>query len=52
MCIRDRSYSTLDNTYGTVAEEEVTIDMNSDRWDFATEFTELGTVINLSLIHI
>ncbi len=40
------SYSTLDNTYGTVAEEEVTIDMNSNRWDLATEFTELGTVIN------
>jgi iron complex outermembrane receptor protein len=29
-----------------VAEEEVTIDMNSDRWDFATEFTDLGTIIN------
>lgn len=40
------SYSTLDNTYGTVAEEEVTIDMNSDRWDFATEFSDLGTVIS------
>ncbi|MEQ1598978.1 MAG: TonB-dependent receptor [Methylotenera sp.] len=40
------SYSTLDNLYGVVAEEEVTIDMNSDRWDFATEFTDLGTTIN------
>lgn len=40
------SYSTLDNLYGVVAEEEVTIDMNSDRWDFATEFTDLGTIIN------
>ncbi len=40
------SYSTLDNLYGVVAEEEVTIDMNSDRWDFATEFTDLGNTIN------
>jgi iron complex outermembrane recepter protein len=40
------SYSTLDNLYGVVAEEEVTIDMNSNRWDFATEFTDIGTVIN------
>ncbi len=40
------SYSTLDNLYGVVAEEEVTIDMTSDRWDFATEFTDLGNTIN------
>ena len=40
------SYSTLDNTYGVVAEEEVTIDMNSDRWDLASEFKDLGNVIN------
>jgi len=40
------SYSTLNNTYGTVAEEAVRIDMKSDRWDFATEFTDLGTVVN------
>lgn len=40
------SYSTLDNIYGVVAEEEVTIDMNSDRWDFASEFTNLGSIIN------
>jgi iron complex outermembrane recepter protein len=40
------SYSTLDNLYGTVAEEEVTIDMTSDRWDFATEFTDLSDTIN------
>ena len=40
------SYSTLDNTYGVVAEEAVTIDMNSDRWDLATEFKDLGPVIN------
>jgi iron complex outermembrane recepter protein len=40
------SYSTLNNTYGVVAEEEVTIDMNSDRWDLASEFKDLGTIIN------
>lgn len=40
------SYSTLDNTYGVVAEETVTIDMNSDRWDLASEFKDLGSVIN------
>lgn len=40
------SYSTLNNTYGVVAEKEVTIDMNSDRWDLASEFKELGNVIN------
>lgn len=40
------SYSTLNNNYGTVAEEAVRIDMNSDRWDVASEFTDLGNVIN------
>ncbi len=40
------SYSTLNNNYGTVAEEAVRIDMNSDRWDIASEFTDLGTIIN------
>ncbi len=45
------SYSTLDNTYGVVAEDQVTIDMNSDRWDLASEFkgfndSVLGSVIN------
>ncbi|MGB7815349.1 MAG: TonB-dependent receptor [Methylotenera sp.] len=40
------SYSTLNNNYGTVAEEAVRIDMNSDRWDIASEFTDLGAVIN------
>ena len=38
--------STLNNNYGTVAEEAVRIDMKSDRWDIASEFTDLGTVIN------
>ncbi len=40
------SFSTLNNNYGVVAEEGVTIDMKSDRWDLATEFTDLGTIIN------
>ena len=40
------SYSTLNNNYGTVAEEAVRIDMKSDRWDIASEFTDLGNVIN------
>jgi len=40
------SYSTLNNNYGVVAEEGVTIDMKSDRWDLATEFTDLYTIIN------
>ena len=40
------SFSTLNNNYGTVAEEAVRIDMKSDRWDIASEFTDLGNVIN------
>lgn len=40
------SYATLNNNYGVVAEEGVTIDMKSDRWELATEFTDLGTIIN------
>ena len=40
------SYSTINNNYGTVAEEAVRIDMKSDRWDIASEFRDLGSVIN------
>lgn len=40
------SYSTMNNNYGTVAEEAVRIDMKSDRWDAASEFRDLGNVIN------
>ena len=40
------SFSTLNNNYGTVAEEAVRIDMKSDRWDIASEFTDLGNIIN------
>lgn len=40
------SFSTLNNNYGTVAEPDVRIDMKSDRWDIASEFSDLGNVIN------
>jgi iron complex outermembrane receptor protein len=40
------SFSTLDNNYGVVAEEDVRIDMKSDRWDIASEFSDLGSVIS------
>lgn len=39
------SFSTLNNNYGVVAEEDVRIDMNSDRWDLASELTDLGSII-------
>lgn len=35
------SYSGLNNNYGTVAEPNVRIDMKSQRWDIASEFTDL-----------
>lgn len=40
------SYSAHDNKYGVVAEEDVIIDQSSDRWDLATEFTDLGNIVN------
>lgn len=40
------SFSTLNNNYGTVADEAVRIDMKSDRWDVASEFSELGSLIH------
>lgn len=40
------SYSTFNNNYGTVAEPGVRIDQNSDRWDLASEFSDLGKIIN------
>ncbi len=40
------SYAHDNRNYGTVAEEDVRIDMKSDRWDFATEFSDLGTAIH------
>lgn len=45
------SYSTLNNNYGTVAEESVRIDMKSDRWDVASEFTDLDDTAIGSFIH-
>lgn len=40
------SYSTFDNLYGTVAEESVSIDQESDRWDFASEIDNLDLPIS------
>lgn len=40
------SFSTMNNNYGVVAEENVRIDMKSDRWDIASEFTDLTGFIN------
>ena len=40
------SYSGFNSNYGTVAEENVRIDMKSQRWDIASEFTDLSSVIN------
>ncbi|ACT49100.1 TonB-dependent receptor [Methylotenera mobilis] len=40
------SFSTMRNNYGVVAEEDVRIDMKSDRWDVASEFTDLSGIIN------
>jgi len=39
------SYSGFRNNYGTVAEPTVRADMQSDRWDLASEFKELGTIV-------
>ena len=40
------SYSGFNSNYGTVAEESVRIDMKSQRWDIASEFTDLGNIVN------
>lgn len=40
------SYSGFRSNYGTVAEPSVRADMRSDRVDVATEFRELGNVVN------
>lgn len=39
------SYSGFRNNYGTVAEPTVRADMQSDRWDFASEIKELDSMI-------
>jgi iron complex outermembrane receptor protein len=43
------SFSTLNNNYGTVAEEDVRIDMKSDRWDIASEFTDIDALSNIGI---
>lgn len=40
------SYSAFRSNYGTVAEEAVRADMRSDRVDIASEFRELGSLVN------
>lgn len=40
------SFSTHSNNYGVVVEEDVRIDMKSDRWDVASELTDLDNIIN------
>lgn len=40
------SFSSFNNLYGTVAEPDVLIDQDSDRWDFATEINNLDLPIN------
>ncbi len=40
------SYSGFNSNYGTVAEQNVRIDMKSQRWDIASEFTDLGNIVN------
>lgn len=48
------SYSGFRNNYGTVAEPTVRADMKSDRWDLASEFKELGGIVErvkLKLAH-
>lgn len=39
------SYSDYNSNYGTVAEKDVRIDMDSQRWDFASEFRDLGNIV-------
>ena len=48
------SYSGFRNNYGTVAEPTVRADMQSDRWDFASEIRELDSVferVKVKLAH-
>ena len=40
------SFSTLNNNYGVVAEKDVRIDMTSNRWDIASELTDLSHVFH------
>jgi len=40
------AYRSNSTNYGSVAEQDVRIDMQSERWDFAAEARELGPVIS------
>ena len=40
------SFASFGSQYGTVAEPQVTIDMESRRWDFAGEMRDIGSVIS------
>ncbi len=40
------SFSSFDSQYGTVAEPQVTIDMESKRWDLAGEMRDTGSFIS------
>jgi iron complex outermembrane receptor protein len=40
------AYSGYNSNYGTVAEQDVRIDMKSNRWDFGAEMRDLGPVIS------
>ncbi|CAN1540351.1 CirA Outer membrane receptor proteins, mostly Fe transport [Methylophilaceae bacterium] len=40
------SYADFNSNYGTVAEPEVRADMKTQRWDLASEFKDLGNIIN------
>jgi len=46
------SYSLLNNNYGVVAEESVRIDLESKRWDIASEFYDLGGWIDRTKIKL
>ncbi len=40
------SYAGFNSRYGTVAEADVRANMHSQRWDIASEFKELGSLIH------
>lgn len=49
------SYSLLNNTYGTTFVEDgvpISIDMESKRWDIASEFTDLGGFIDRTKVKL
>ena len=39
------SYSTFSNNYGTVAEPDVRVEMLNQRWDIASEWRDLGNIV-------